>query len=84
MSEYGRATPDLYMHACLTCVFVGPRPIRRAIIIDDILYIYIYIYMYIFSNGFVKSLSSEVFMSGSQRGFTKYHLAYLYILYILT
>ena len=25
MSEYGRAMPDLYMHACLTCVFVG-RP----------------------------------------------------------
>ena len=33
MSEYGRAMPDLYMHACLTCVFVGPCPIRRAIII---------------------------------------------------
>jgi hypothetical protein len=50
MSEYGRATPDLYMHACLKCVFVGPRPIRRAIIIYYrlyIIYIYIYIYIYI-------------------------------------
>ena len=52
-----------------------------------------YIYIYIFSNGFVKSLSSEVFMSlfrgsqrgftkrvhkeGSQRGFTKYHLVWI-------